>query len=94
MDIGKNMREKIHRIVDLCMDLENGVTHASCDISAHVKWVYVQVWEGAKLDDTTLLYREFAVYDGYNFNEKEEQKINDIIRALEDFLKEQNSWKG
>lgn len=92
--MSEQIREKIHRIVDLCMELENGVTHTSCDISAYVKSVWVHVWEGKEMNEETIIYREYANYDGMNFNEKEEQKINDMIQALEDFLKEQNSWEG
>ncbi len=82
------MREKIHRIVDLCIASENGTTHASLDISTHVKWLYLTVWEGKECNDNSIIYREFAFYEGMNFNEIEEQKINDMIHLLEEIVEE------
>ena len=81
------MNELLHRIVDLCIELESGATHTICDIAPHVNSVNVVVWEGEYLNDKTVLYRAYEYYDGYHFKEDGEKKIRDIIQALEE-LKE------
>lgn len=75
------MNEQLHRIMDLCLELENGVTHAVCNISTHVQSITVYVWEGEELTDETQLHGDYAYYDG---ELKNEQKIRDIIQALEE----------
>ena len=85
------MNELLHRIVDLCIELESGATHTICDIAPHVNSVNVIVWEGKELNRESTLYSEYTWYDGQLKNEK---KVNDIIRALEELLEEQKSWEG
>lgn len=85
------MNEKIHRIIDLCLQLENEVTHCMFDMHTSCEMIKVYVWEGKELNDETLLYNDYAYYDG---EMQDVKKITDIIRALEDLLQEQKSWEG
>lgn len=75
------MREKLHRILDLVLDLnEQGATHAAAHIQGHVESVSVHAWEGeSKIENW--------IYDGqayYAGELKNEAKVNDIIRELEE----------
>jgi DUF1365 family protein len=85
------MNEKIHEIIDLCMGLENGVTHAFAYVMTYTQSISVDVWEGDDLDEKSRLYEKRAYYDG---EFKNEQAIKDIIQALKDLLEEQKAWKG
>ena len=85
------MNEKIHRIIDLCLELEDEVTHATCYLHTHVNAINVVVWEGEELTDETKICDGHAYYDGECNGE---QKINDIIQELEELLQEQKSWEG
>lgn len=77
------MKEKIHSIIDLCMALEDGVTHANCSISTQYNFIDVTVWEG-EMKKENWLYSEHAFYDG---EFKDEKALQDIIYALQE-LKE------
>lgn len=85
------MNEQLHRIMDLCLQLENGVTHSAFQIDTNCNMLTVIVWEGEELNEESRLLNEYIWYDG---ELKEEKKINDIIQALEELLEEQNSWEG
>ena len=76
------MREKLHRIIDLMLDLnEQGATRTSCSLAAHVNEISVWVWECEVGNDDNTLYREHAYYDG---NHSDTKKVNEIIHALEE----------
>lgn len=80
-----NNREKLHRILDLILDLnEQAVTHATMNVHGHVQSVSVMVYEG-ECTDGNMLTQEYAYYDGELKNEK---KVNDIIRELEELRDE------
>ena len=78
------MREKLHQIMDLCLSLENGVTHAFVCVNTNCNVITVDVWEGDDLSDETSIYSGRAYYDG---ELKNKRAINNIIQALEE-LKE------
>lgn len=85
------MNEKLHEIIDLCLSLENGITHTFFYISTQTQVISIDVWEGEDMSDETRLYRGRAYYDG---ELKNEQAIKDIIQALKDLLEEQKWWEG
>lgn len=75
------MRDKLHEILDLVLSLnEQGATHASVDIHGSSEMVSVMVWEG-ELKDENMLMQDYAYYVGELRNEK---KVNDLIRELEE----------
>ena len=75
------MREKLHRILDLVLELsEQGATHATADFHGNVNLVSVMVWEGECKEENILLH-DYTYYDGELRNEK---KIDEIIRTLEE----------
>ena len=75
------MREKLHKILDLVLDLnEQGATRSNVDFSGYVENVSVMVWEGECTDENMLLH-DYTYYGGKLRNEK---KLNDIIRELEE----------
>lgn len=75
------MREKLHRILDLVLDLnEQGATRATATIYGHVENVSVHVWEGECKEENYLMI-ERSYYGG---ELKDEAKVNKIIRELEE----------
>lgn len=75
------MREKLHQIIDLALDLnEQGATKTSVFLSPHVDSITVYVWEGEPVIGNYLI-EEHAYYAG---SLCQEAKINEIIRKLEE----------
>jgi hypothetical protein len=73
------MNEKLHEIIDLCLSLEDGVTHAFAYVNTNCNVITVDVWEGDDLSDETRIYSDRAYYDG---ELKDEKGINNIIQSL------------
>ena len=67
--------------MELCLLLENGVTHASFWINTKCEVVTVDIWEGEEASDKTRLFYDYTYYDG---ELKNERKINNFIQALEE----------
>lgn len=75
------MREKIHTIIDLCMALENGVTHSLINLITSNGFLSVTVWEGKELNTGTEIYSVMTWVDDELGKEEE---LDDIIQALEE----------
>ena len=76
------MREKLHRILDLALELnEQGYT-TFCDIAGHIKSVHVRIFKGEwKFEDETML--NFYAYYSEKDAELGDNTLDEIIEKLE-----------